>query len=139
VLQYREFLFDGKAVADELVLSQSIQKPLDEYKIEGIHVRIAKERLEAGHEVYQGMKIPYVVTGREGGKKSGKLQGVHVDDFDGEYDAHVYWRDKVYPPVMRVLEAAFPGHGWKALLNYDPNAEQRELLPWDGRTEDMDG
>jgi DNA polymerase elongation subunit (family B) len=126
VLFYRENLFEMVVDKEELVLTQSVGKPLDEYKVEPVHVRIARKMLEDGREVFEGMKVPYVIVGKEQGTGKGKrLSAVHVDDFDGAYDPVVYWRQKVYPPIRSILEAVWPGEDWKGLLKRRGDAKAK--------------
>jgi len=112
---WRDRLFSGEVDVEDLQITQAVNKPLDSYKVDGVHVRIAREMLRDGREVHEGAKIPYIVT-RE---RNGKQQGVHADDFDGKYDAHLYW-DKVWPATRRVLEAAFRDWPWKRLNRHNP-------------------
>lgn len=97
-------LYEGKATAAELSFSQSLNRALDEYKGKTVHLNIAERMMKDGKEVYTGMKIQYIITG----KKEGRLDAIHIDDFQGQYDAEIYWTAKVYPPVKRILEVVFP-------------------------------
>lgn len=117
VKKWRDRLFNGEIPVADLVMSQSINKKLGTYKVEPVHVRIAKKMLKEGKEVYEGMKVPYIITGRE----KNRLEAVHVDDFDGEFDGVAYWKDKIYPATLRILEAVFPMRSWAVLLKYDPS------------------
>lgn len=116
VTKWADELNLGKVSPEDLLLSQSLSRPVESYKVQTLHVRIAKELMAKGKEIYVGMKIPYIVVGKEGTR----LRAVHIDDFDGKYDAQQYWTGKVYPPVQRILDAIFPlGAGtWKALTKY---------------------
>jgi len=118
-------LFKREATTDDLKYAETLSQPFESYKAETIHVRIAKHLRDTGREVYVGMKIPYILVGKEGDR----LKAVHVDDFDGEYDAGLYW-GKVYPPTQRVLEVCFPEQEatWKRLLKWRPDAPQGDLF-----------
>jgi len=110
VSRWRKHLFDGLAKVPDLVISQAVNKKLDEYKVSPVHIRIARWMLKNGHEVYQGMKIPYILTGH----KDGRQVGIFADVFDGKYDAELYWK-KVYPATRRVLASVFPERNWEVL------------------------
>jgi len=120
-------LFSRQVGADDLKLAQSLGRPISQYVGDTVHVRIAKELLKQGKEVFVGMKVPYVVIG----KKDGKLDAVHVDDFDGNYDAKLYWKNKIYPPTQRILEVCFPDFAfdWIRLFEYQiGGAKQRDIF-----------
>jgi len=111
----RDNLFTGAVGVEWITITQSVNKELDEYKAENVHVRIARWLLNTGREVYTGMKVPYVLTGKEDGRQ----QAVHAGQFDGNYDPYLYWK-KIYPPTRRVLEAAFPAEDWAAFEKARP-------------------
>lgn len=112
--KWQDKLYESINVED-IQFSQSIGRPLDEYKTETAHVRVAKKMLEEGKEVFEGQKISYVVTGR-----TDKLKVIASEDFKGEFDPMLYWRDKVYPPTMRLLESVFPGYYWEGVKFRNP-------------------
>lgn len=118
-------LFKREATADDLKYAETLSRPFEQYKAETIHVRIAKHLRDAGREVYVGMKIPYILVGKEGDR----LKAVHVDDFDGEYDAALYW-EKMFPSTKRVLEVCFPEQQatWDRLLKWRPDSPQGDLF-----------
>lgn len=109
-------LNSGKVDAEYLLLAQSLSHSIEAYKVEPVHVRIAKELMAKGKEIYVGMKIPYIIIGKDGTRQ----KAVHVDEFDGNYDAQQYWIGKVYPPVQRILDAIFPKEEkmWKQMLKH---------------------
>jgi len=113
---WRDRLFEGTFDSNDIVIAQSVQKKLKDYKVDIIHARIAKGMLKAGKEVYQGMKIPYIITGKEDGKQV----GVHIDDFTGHFDKLLYWKDKIYPPTLRILNSVFPEKSWDVMLKFNP-------------------
>jgi len=119
-------LFSGGATVDELFLAQTLSRSVDNYKVDTLHVRIAKELMAKGREVYVGMKIPYIVTG----KKNGRLEAVHKDEYTGHYDARLYWRSKVYPPTRAVLESVFPDamDEWARLDDYEIGGPRQPTL-----------
>ena len=109
-------LYEGKATAEDLLFSQGINRELAEYKGSTVHLRIAENMMKEGKEVYTGMKIQYIITG----KKEGRLDAIRVDQFEGKYDAEIYWQAKVYPGVKRILEVVFPmaSEKWDRWENY---------------------
>jgi len=126
VKKWADKLFAGEVPVDDLMFAQSLSRKPEEYKTKPVHVRIAEKMLGDGKEVYVGMKIPYVLTGASGGR----LEAVHVDDFDGKLNAALYWKRKVYLPTRRILDAVFPEQKdvWASLLNYEPARRQREMF-----------
>jgi DNA polymerase I len=120
-------LFKRELTADDLKYAETLSQPFEAYKAETIHVRIAKQLRDVGREVYVGMKIPYVLVGKE--KDRDRLKAVHVDDFDGVYDAALYW-EKTFPSTQRVLEVCFPDSTatWDRLLKWRPDAPQGDLF-----------
>lgn len=126
VRKWADKLFSGTLPVKDLVVAQGLAKPLGAYaKPLPVHAKVAKDMMERGLEVYQGMKIPYIFTGR----KDGKLTAVHVDDYEGEYDPVHYW-NRVFPETKSLLESAWPRQQavWDALESYNPNAPQKELF-----------
>jgi len=108
---WRDRIYDKEVDVEDLTIAKSVSRHPKTYKSANVHVRVAQSLIDRGREFYVGMKIPYVVTG----KKDDKLDAVHADDFDGEFDVDYYWQKKVWPPAERVLEAVFPNHDWKQL------------------------
>lgn len=120
-------VFAGQVEVDDLKMAETLAQPIENYKVEPIHVRIAKELLSSGREVYVQMKIPYVLTGKDEG---GRIKAVYVDDFDGNYDAVQYWREQVFPPTKRILDAVFPDDDktWLQLEKWNPAEAQKDLF-----------
>lgn len=127
--RWAEKLFAGEVDSEDLQLTQTLSKSLESYKVNLVHTRIAKELIAKGKEVYIGMKIPYILTG----KVDGKATAVHVSEYAGKYDAHQYWSGNVYPATQRILEAVFPKQKqkWKRLESFDPNPAQKVLFAED--------
>lgn len=105
-------LFEGEIGIADLVLSPSVGRSLESYKVKPIQAKIAEEMLKNGKEVYEGMKIPYVITGKD----KTRLLGKHIDDCEGKYDAVIYWKQKIWPATEKILEVVYPEDPqWKAL------------------------
>lgn len=124
--QWASRLYELEVAKEYLQLSQAITKDLDDYKVNSVHIRIAKKMLAEGKEVFKGMRIPYVITGTVDNKQV----AIHTDDFDGKYDADLYWEQKCFPPVQRILDCCFGDEvaRWKDLLRYRHNRKQRSLF-----------
>ena len=122
-------LANGQIPIEKLVLTVGLAKDVDDYKAATppIQARIAKMMIEAGREVYPGMKIPYVVMKEP---KEGPIEAVHVDDCGGKYDAEHYWSAKLYPATQKLLDAAFPKRNllWKRLGKLMVNRKQPDLF-----------
>jgi DNA polymerase elongation subunit (family B) len=53
---------------------------------------------------------------------------VHADHYDPDrapYDGAWYWSRKAYPPILRILEVAFPGTDWHALSEEGAKRDRR--------------
>jgi DNA polymerase elongation subunit (family B) len=115
----REF-FDDVIDPKDISVTVRIARSPSTYKTKLLHVRIADDRIKRGlmQDVQEGKtnaaRITYVVT--DGSKK---LNGVHIDEFDGTWDRDWYWKVKVFAPFERLLEVAYPEINWKD-LNSNP-------------------
>lgn len=77
------------------------------------HVELARELQARGMDMNEGAKVEYVIV-----EKTGKHQKVvYAGDWDGELDRACLWAQQVAPPVLRLLEAAFPGYDWDPVLD----------------------
>lgn len=101
----KKALFRRKIEPDDIAIYKRIGKKLTDYKNPPIHVQIALQKSKKDKDV--GNSIAYIVT--DGSKK---LQGIHIDDFDGNFDREYYWNSVVYPLLERLLEAVYPGEKW---------------------------
>lgn len=126
VEKWAEKLFEKKVEVEDLLLAQTLAQPIAAYSQDVVHVRVAKELLEKGREVYVGMKIPYVVVGKD----EGRLKAVHVDDYKGEYDPRLYWKSKVYPATHSILEVVFPEqkYQWEQLYDFELGGPRQKDL-----------
>lgn len=99
---------EGSILVDDLVISQKLSKHPSKYKKgKQVHVRIAEQRIKDGKEFYVGIMIPYIVTGTKP-----KLQGVHLEDYDNNFDRSYYWDTRTYHPLKRFLECVYPDEDW---------------------------
>lgn len=121
VLAWKERLYGGSVGIDELKITQSLSKSVDEYKVSPPHVKVARQMLEDGDEVYLNMKIPYFLSHTEKVKGKGKQQIVkHIKHFDGSYDVDSYWDKKVYPMTEKILEIVFSKKDWSVHRAHRP-------------------
>jgi DNA polymerase elongation subunit (family B) len=137
ILSWAKRLHEGDYEIQDLASTVGLGKPLDQYKVETLQSRIAKQMLERGLEVYPGMKIQYIVLGLKGGK----VVACHVDEFDKEnFDAYHFWRTRVYEATHRILDAVFPEQKllWKGLGKHNPKANQSELFGSNKAREEID-
>jgi DNA polymerase elongation subunit (family B) len=109
----------GHELGEDVVISKAVNKPLGEYDSDLPQVAAAKAMLDAGEEVYVGMKVGYVVTG------SNPTVVEPATQWDGKrYDPTYYWRSQVFPPTQRLLESVFPDVQWKAFLKVSPTYQR---------------
>jgi len=116
LFESRNNVMQYKLGVDDVAISHSVTKQLNKYKTVPVHVKIAKEMLSRGREVYIGMKVQYVVINSDN-----NLEAVTLDEYVTnklKYDAKYYWNRKLYPVLMRILEAVYQKFNWNLLL-YD--------------------
>ncbi len=104
----------------EVVLSKTLSRELGAYVIkqkndgtaaaQPRHVQVGKVLAGRGAEVTEGTRIGFIVL--DAGSKPTIV--IPAEDFDGTCDRHYLWERMVFPSTMRVLEAAFPKHDWRA-------------------------
>ena len=110
----------------DVKLSKALSKPLKEYvtkqKLDGQeaaqppHVQIAKILKQRGQDVREGTRVDYFVA--DGAASPMKV--LPAEDWAGSCDRFYLWEDLVWPPTLRLLEAAFPGHDWAAWTKVRP-------------------
>ena len=105
VVKMRRDWFTCIADVDEITVKTKVSKWPKEYKNTSPHVRVAEKLINAKKAFYPQMQIAYIVVDKE------KKEEVHVDDYAGEYDKMAYW-EKIYKPVMAVLEVCFKEYVW---------------------------
>lgn len=112
--ELQKYVMDGKCTPEEITMYKKMTKAPKEFSAvqKGgkvpIHVQIFMDtegKLTDALEV--GSYIPFVVT-------QGKpLDGVHPEFYEGDYDRHYYWNNRIYPLLQRVLEVAYTEHDWE--------------------------
>lgn len=122
-------LSNGGIPIEDLVLTVGLSRDVEEYKADTppIQARVAKQMIEAGREVYPGMKIPYVIVNAP---KEGPKEAMHVDECGGRYDSEHYWTHKLYPAARRLLDSAFSTREklWKRLGKMQIHEKQRDMF-----------
>lgn len=112
----RSRFFEGQIALEDIVMTKSISQQLADYKVNAPHVRVARELELAGEDVSQGTRIAYVITD---GRKSPAVV-ISATNFNGEFDRFEYWNTAIYPPTLRLLSGAFPGHNWNRWIAKRP-------------------
>jgi len=101
----------GKFDLKDITIMTRISRRPENYKQKAVHIRVAEDMIKSKKEFYVGMHIPYIVT-----EKNPRLQGIHVDDFDGTYSKEYYWDMKIYGLLLRLLACVFPKYDWDQYL-----------------------
>jgi DNA polymerase elongation subunit (family B) len=110
----------GELEQKEYVMAKGLSRPIKEYATrvtaagvpfeEPVHVRVAKMMAARGEDVGMGTRIEYVVV-----DGSDRLCAIPAADMEREGlkpDRFYLWENLVYPPLQRLLEAAFPSEDW---------------------------
>jgi len=96
------------------------------------HVKVAERIEAAGKSLGEGARVAYVVVDGSDG-----IEAISAEEYRGECDRYYLWEKLVYPPTMRVLEAAFPDEDWQTGLEkirpkkQKPTADQRAVAKAD--------
>jgi DNA polymerase elongation subunit (family B) len=105
---------------EEIVMSESIRKELEEYETTSPAVSAARILQARGSDVSPGTRIQYVVTDGS----TSPVQVVPIEDFTGEADRYYLWEHLIFPPTQRLLMAAFPEHNWEQFAKVRPAKEK---------------
>lgn len=113
----RNHVLNDKVNPTHVRLSQSLSKPLKEYKnVSNAHLTVAKILEARGRDVGKGTRIEYVVVDGD----VSPMKVIPFEDFNGEFDRFYLWETRVFPPTQRLLEAAFPHHDWASWAQVRP-------------------
>lgn len=128
-------VLQGDLTLEEVVVSKGLSKPLKEYatkfKKDGseaaeiIHVQVAKMMQERGMEVREGTRIPYVIV-----DQGPPMKAIPASDYEKtkEVDRYYMWEVTIYPPTLRLLQAAFPYHvSWSLFEKQRPKGHKDQL------------
>jgi hypothetical protein len=53
------------------------------------------------------MKVPYIVV-----QHKPNVLAIHADEYKGTFDRKYYWEKLILPPVLRLIQARFPGYSF---------------------------
>lgn len=131
LLAVRKHVLEEPLAIDEIRLAKAISKPIKEYvnkiKKDGTpaadlaHVHIAKMLKARGADVSEGTRVEYIVTDGD----CSPMKVIPADDYTGtEADRFYLWEKLVFPPSLRLLEAAFPQENWQEWLKVRPAKER---------------
>ena len=92
-----------KVSLQEILTRTQLGKSLDEYKVTGPHIEVAKKLQQEGHDVHAGMLISYVITSGKGSisQRAMPADKVSVKDYDIDY----YVKNQLISVALRVLQA----------------------------------
>ncbi len=103
----------------ELVIYETIRKPLSEYKVEAPHVAAAKRYLKYGYKVGPGFKVGYIIVS-ETGKVSDRIKIVpELEKLEKErgnaniYNPDYYIEKQLMPAVEQIFDSI--GINWQEL------------------------
>lgn len=129
--EWRKKILDDDLPLEDVRRSQKLSKDVRLYhrktKNNGegaalpVHVEVALEMAKTGADVGEGVRIEYIVVdGRS------PLKAIPAHEYDGtNADRYYLWENLVYPPTMRVLQAALPAHKWKDYEKIRPHGSGR--------------
>lgn len=134
IARWRRRVFEDSLSLQDVVIRKSLAKNLREYvrkkKKDGTwarqqpHIEVARLMKQKGYDVAEGAKISYVVT--DGSAKPMKF--VPAEDWNGSVDRESLWASQVYPPTLRLLEAAFPENDWSHLAGPTTGFGKQQFL-----------
>lgn len=125
----RQRVLEEPLALRDVRMSKALSRPLKEYakkkKKDGDdasqppHVTVAHVLKARGQDVGEGTRIEYFV---EDGAAS-PMKVVPAEDWKGECDRYYLWESLVFPPTLRLLQAAFPESGWGEWEKVRPRRE----------------
>ena len=107
IQEEKEKFLSGNFDVNEILINMKVSKRPEKYKVKQVHIRIAEKMIADGKEFYVGSMIPFIITSSDD-----KLEGIHIDDYKGEYDRVYYWDIKIFSPLKRILSCVFPNEDW---------------------------
>jgi len=118
VINKRTDVMCGKLIADDLMFSKKITKPLSEYVTELPQVKVAKQMIKDGKDFWIGDKVQYFFLTFDSKKKPVPLPIYH---YNGTYNSSYYWNNCIFPAFERILVVAFPSVKWDEYYILDKN------------------
>lgn len=127
VVKMRDYVLNAKLPRNEVMISQSLSKPLKDYAKKSAddaekkvavppHVMVARVLESRGQVMRERTRVEYVVV--DGGVTP--IRAIPADDYADECDRFYLWENKIFPPTQRLLESAFPDNDWTPLNNVRP-------------------
>lgn len=109
---------------DEIRVSKTLNKNLEDYKTNDGMVRIAKELRARGRDVSEGTKVQYIITNAAASPQ----EVIPAEDWTPEtyVDREAMWDKHVFRPTLTLLEAIFPGHSWAEFSRLVSKRKRRE-------------
>jgi len=117
----RGLVVDKKLTVEEVTIKQGLKQAPEKYKSKTPHVRVALKMKELGEELVVGQRVAYFYS--EGDVKP-------ISQYNGDYDAMIYWNDKIFPPTERVLASVFPDVNWRVFYIEKPKKDTQTLKHW---------
>jgi len=127
ILEEKSKILNNEIPIKKLGITQRLSKLPEEYKTLPIHAKIALEDSKKGIPYFVGQRITYVVLRRDS-KNNLIGKSLHSITENDKYDGSLYWSQKIYPMVERLLEVVFPNSDWKALRDPNNNYQQMKLF-----------
>jgi len=100
--------FESLDVKD-VAVSKSLSRKPNEYQSPPVHARVALELEARGERMNPGSRVSYVIVNN----RSKPPKAIPASDYTGEFDREYLWQNLIYPPTLRLLQAAFPAHDWE--------------------------
>lgn len=119
IIEMRTKVLHESLSKEDIVMSESIRKELDEYDAVSPAITAARILQARGEDVSPGTKIQFVITD----SSVSPMKAIPLSDFTGEYDKYYVW-SQVWFPTKRLLMAAFPTHEWGAYDDVRPPKEK---------------
>lgn len=123
--EFKTVVFGAGLAVEDVLRSQRLSREMDDYKVESPLVRVARMLEERGRDVGEGAKVEYVVVDAYTSPQT----VVPAEDWPVEIDRYGLWDKQVAPPTLRLLEAAFPGHGWNRWAKTKPAKPRKSKEP----------
>jgi len=122
-------IINNQIPVKEMGITQRLSKLPEEYKTLPLHAKIALEDSKNGVPYFVGQRITYIVIGRDSKNNLiGKSLHSIRENENCKYDGKLYWSQKIYPMIERLLEVVFPDSDWKSLRDPENNSHQVKLF-----------
>ncbi len=126
IVEARNRILNDEIPMDEILVSGTIKKDIEEYETNSPDLTVAKIMAERGEDVTPGVRFKYFVVD---GSVSPML-ALPASDFKNEFDRYFIWERQVYKPTKRLLMGAFPLYDWDQFEDVRPkvtNAARKQL------------